>query len=40
MKIHNRCVTVTHLYIGTLAYAGAIPVALKVKVRHRVALEN
>ena len=32
MKIHNRCVNVMHLYIGALAYTGANPVALKVKV--------
>jgi len=45
-KIHNRCVTVTHLeYKSNSNHTGATPVALKIKVRperpvrHRVALE-
>ena len=40
MKIHNRCVTVTHLYIGALAYAGATPVALLINTLLRMECKN
>ena len=37
-KIHNRCVTVPHLeYKSNSNHTAATPVALKAKVRHRVA---